>query len=348
MAEDTRPAPDPDLTPAWPRPAASAAPPTPGPIVGPAPAAAWWTRPPPAERTAAPAPGSGLPDRRSIRHAVNASGRRRALIILGILGGAPLLAALGLVALLPDPPPDSRAEIIPARAEHTAASRSTRSGPATPSATASRSPQEPVDLAVVTSDTATTDLGLAGVDVRGTVDTAWEWTGTRGRSLVAAVTEVISRADDGSTTKAALRIHYVTGLDGKPRVRRTVKDTSVGCSDGGTVDTAFTPAAFGVRDLNGDGSPEITIGWTARCGDPTATSRVRLAVISGTKLYTLRGVGVVTGAGATDPATGADPAGGGAGGDAGAGVAPSPVPAASTWPAQVLDAARATFHHVYY
>jgi hypothetical protein len=292
-------------------------------------------------------------------------------VILGLVGGAPLLATLAVVSLLPDPPPASQAGVaaVPSRPQQTVASRSSREAtPVTPSLTPTRPPEEPADLTELPADVAGSALRRAGVTVDGTVSVAWGWTDDRGRNLVAAVREVTSRADDGSSTGVGLRVYYLTGLEGHPVVQRKVKDPSLHCSHHGTVTAGFTRPAFGVRDLDGDGSPEIMVGWTARCGDPGTSSRIRLAVMSGGRLYMLRGTGVVTGQaagadatgpGATDPGA-TDPPGAtdlsphpGEDPDRaetpnGSASAPITVPSASQWPSALLDAALAAFHRLYY
>jgi hypothetical protein len=284
-------------------------------------------------------------------------------VILGLVGSAPLLATLAVVSLLPDPPPASPAGVVavPSRPQQTVASRSSReAAPVAPSSTPTRRPGEPADLTEVPSDVAGKALRKAGVTVDGTVSAAWGWTDDRGRSLVAAVREVTSQADDGSSTGVGLRVYYLTGLEGRPIVQRKVKDPSLHCSHHGTVTAGFTRPAFGVRDLDGDDSPEIMVGWTARCGDPGTSSRIRLAVMSGSQLFMLRGTGVVTG-----QAAGADPGATDPPGSPGLSPrpgedpdrtenpndnAPAPitVPAASQWPSALLDAALAAFHRLYY
>lgn len=270
-------------------------------------------------------------------------GRRRAWTILAVLGSAPLLAALGVVALLPDPSPLPRAAApLPTRPAESSASRSSREpATVTPMATPTRPSGEPADLAQVPADVATEDLRRAGISVQGSISSARGWTDERGRSLVVAVHQVTSQAGDGSPTGAGLRVYYLTGLEGSPTVRRKLKDTSLRCSDGGTMTAAFTASAFGVRDLDGDASPEVMIGWTARCGDSGADSRVQLAVMSGSNLYVLRGTGVVIGQAAQ---AGGEPPEGPSGGA----PAPTTTPSASQWPPALLDAALATFHSVYY
>jgi hypothetical protein len=272
---------------------------------------------------------------------------------MSVMGGAPLLAALALVALMPDPSPmrDATAA-VPTRTAETAASRSSREAAAvTPSATPTRPSGEPADLASVSTEDATADLRRAGITVEGTIHSAWGWTDTQGRSLVAAIRDVTAQAHDGSPTGVALWVYYLTGLDdGEPEVRRKLKDPALRCNDKGVVTAGYTGSAFGVRDLDGNGTPEVMLGWTARCGEPAAASRVRLAVISGSKLYVLRGTGVVTGQAAHE-GTGTDPGGPvvvGAPPPDGSAPDPTTVPAASQWPAAVLDAALATFHGSYY
>jgi hypothetical protein len=265
-------------------------------------------------------------------------GRRRALTVLGVAGAVPLLAALAVVLLLPDPPAPPQAAAVPERPAQTAASRGNReTTTAAPSTTEpTRPPGQPDDLAQVSAGTAAADLNRAGISDNGEISTAWEWTDQRGRSLVAAVREVTDRTGDGSPRKVSLRVYYVTALDGSPQVLRRLRDPSLTCSDGGTVDAGFTAAAFGVRDLDGDGAPEAVVGWTGHCADPSAASRIRLAVMSGPKLYVLRGSGVPA---ATATATGPGAA---------TGDAPTPVPAASQWPSGLLDPTLALFHSVYY
>lgn len=313
-------------------------------------------------------PGADPPAaRRSLRQAPGADGRRRALTILGVLGGAPLLAALAVVALLPDgPTAPTVTAAIPTRPAETAVSRASRETtvPPSPSPTPTRAPGEPADLAPVATDLAAGELRRAGVKVEGTISSAWGWTDGRGRSLVVSIAEVTSQADDGSTTGIGLRVYYLTGLDGRPTVQRRLKDPSLRCSDSGAVVAGFTPAAFGVRDLDGDGLPEVTVGWTARCAAPGAASRARLAVMAGDELYVLRGTGMVTGRATrtVDPAATGPDAGpgpgpgatdswtdpGGDGRQGSDGNEPAPVPAASQWPGPLLQSALATFHDVYF
>jgi hypothetical protein len=299
----------------------------------------WWTRPAPVVDR----PPAAWAGRRSTRQSVNARGRRRALTVLGVVGALPLLAALAVVLLLPDPPSPPQAAAVPERPAQTAASRGNReTTTAAPSTEPTRPPGQPADLAQVGADAATADLNRAGISDQGEISTAWEWSDQRGRSLVAAVREVTDRAGDGSPRKVSLRVYYVTALDGSPQVLRRLRDPSLTCSDGGTMDAGFTAAAFGVHDLDGDGAPEVIVGWTGHCGDPSAASRIRLAVMSGPKLYVLRGSGVPA-APTTAPGTATAPGPGTATGDA-----PTPVPAASQWPSGLLDATMALFHSVYY
>lgn len=249
--------------------------------------------------------------RTGLRQVFLADGRRRAWTILGLLGGAPLLAALAVVGLLPDAPATpAGSTALPSRPAQTAASRASRppttpATPASPSATPSRLPGQPADLAPVATDVAAGDLRRAGVKVDGTISSAWGWTDPgRGRSLVASLTEVTSQGDGGSATGVSLRVYYLTGLDRRPTVQRKLRDPSLRCSDDGPVTAGFTPAALAVRDLDDDGASEVMVGWTARCGDSAAPSRVRFALMSGTKVYVLRGTGVVTGRAAGTVPTG--------------------------------------------
>jgi hypothetical protein len=315
---------------------------------------------------------AGLNGGRRIPQAL--AGRRRALTVLGVFGGVPLLAALAVVALLPDAPSTPTvAASVPSRPAETAASRASREPTAAPSTTASGAPGQPADLAPVATDLATGDLRRAGITVEGTISSAWGWTDGWGRSLVVSIVEVTSQAGDGSPTGVGLRAYYLTGLDGHPTVQRKLKDPSLHCSNSGAVVAGFTPAAFGVRDLDGDGSSEVMVGWTARCADPGSPSRVRLAVMAGNKLYVLRGTGVVTGRATqaadtspTDPGAPSDgsgatpgpaatdswaePGGDRPGGDGNSGNSAdlAPVPAASQWPGPMLQAALTAFHSVYF
>lgn len=345
-------------------------------------ASAWWTHSLPGAVPDAVVPGGygdhvgyGEPGRRggvqpdtrprsgrrSRRQAPATRGHRRAWTIMAVMGGAPLLAAFAVDAMLPDLPPPSHASpsTIPTRATEAAASRSSRGLAGVTPSTASTSPSGvPTDLTAVAMEAAMADLRRAGITVEGTISSAWGWTDERGRSLVATIKEVTSQADDGSPTEVGLRVYYVTGLNGdKPDVQRKLRDPALRCANRGVVTADYTGSAFGVRDLDGNGSPEVMIGWTARCGEPTAVSRVRLAVISGTKLYVLRGTGVVVGQ-AAQAGTSTDP-GATAPGATDAISAPPPapdsnapnpttVPSASQWPATLLDAALATFHGAYY
>jgi hypothetical protein len=265
------------------------------------------------------------------------------LTVLGVVGALPLLAALAVVLLLPDPPAPPQAAAIAERPAQTAASRGNREATtAAPSTEPTQPSGQPADLTQVAADAAALDLNRAGIAEKGEISAAWEWTDQRGRSLIATVREVTDRADDGSPRKVSLRVYYATALDGTPQVLRRLRDPSLTCSDGGTMDAAFTAAAFGVRDLDGDGAPEVVVGWTGHCGDPNAASRIRLAVMSGTELYVLRGNGVPAAtATATGQGTGDVPG-------QGAGDAPTPVPAASQWPSGLLAPTLALFHSVYY
>lgn len=270
--------------------------------------------------------------RRSIQARLAAQGRRRAAVILAVVGGGPLLAALATVALLPHLPGASQQAIAPSRASTSAASRSraepvvTASGPATQAGFAG-------DLTRMAAADAAAYLGQAGAEPDGEVTDAWAWTDTNGRSLVAMTRAVTDRSDDGSPIEVTLRVTYVAGLDSEPTVLRRVRDPKLRCGDDRAIEADFTSQALSVRDLDGDGRAEVTVGWTAGCAGNEAAGRVRLAVMSGTDLFVLRG--------GNSPRDG--------GGDAGSErrPEPEPAPAAGQWPPAFLEAARTTFQALY-
>jgi hypothetical protein len=106
-------------------------------------------------------------------------------------------------------------------------------------------------------------------------------------------------------------------------LRRMRDPVDVRCPGSGGSTTGFTPDSVAVQDLDGDAVAEVSVGWTARCGGEDRPTRVRLAMLSGSKKYILRGA-IVLGQG--DPAS------------------LRPDPAVSAWPPQdhdaVLDLAR--------
>ncbi|HET9657208.1 MAG TPA: hypothetical protein VFP72_17785 [Kineosporiaceae bacterium] len=314
-----------------------------------------------------PEPSGG---RRGLRPVWNTEGRRRAAVTLGIAGGIPLIAALAVVGLLPDPP---RANPSATAGPGTTTSSTRPPGQATSPSTSMGTSAAPTDVSTVGSDQATADLGSAGVRDDGQIVGAYEWTDSRGRSLLAEVAQVDDQAD-GSPTQVSLRAYYVTGLGGQPTVQRRLRDPKLRCGEHGPVTAAFTDSAFTVRDLDGDGAPEVVVGWTSRCWDPTSSSRVRLAVMSGPKLYVLRGDGVVTGTAANQAGSGVPPGGPpgghqggnhqggnqqGGNGQPGSGQngngrpgngqnGPSSSPGGDQWPPGLLGAATAMFHGLYY
>ena len=138
---------------------------------------------------------------------------------------------------------------------------------------------------------------------------------------------MVSAISPGTGARQTLTVIHVAELfSSNPKTLRVMRDPNlpVGCPGGGTA--AFTKDAMLVRDLNGDGYADVTVGWSSRCGSKGAKSEVKLAVISNGKKYIIRGRGVIGSSSGTT----------------------APDPGTSHWPATYLSTADHLFHKLYY
>jgi hypothetical protein len=134
---------------------------------------------------------------------------------------------------------------------------------------------------------------------------------------------VLSQSQDsrgGRPRSMTFMVTHVAHTDQpQPVALRRMRDpVDIRCPGSGDATTGFTPDSVSVRDIDGDGTAEVSVGWAARCGGEDRPTRVRLAMLSGGKKYILRGT-VVVGQG--------DPTG-----------RLRPDPAVSAWPPQDHDA----------
>ncbi len=288
----------------------------------------WWTVPidgpfdSPVNRTINPP----NPPRRLLRSVANQAGRRRAWVVLGVLGGSGLLATAGVALTFPNPPGPSHAVSVPSRSGPTAASRSSRSALPAASPTPTSPPGVPADLATLPAPDAVARLQEAGVSIDGIVESAWTWSDSSGTHLL-ATTRATSGDQQDQPSSVTLRVALLSGLDGHPTVDRRLRDPGLHCSHDQVLTADFTPGTLAVRDLDGDGTAEVMLGWTARCGDDTEPSRIRLALMSRSRLFVLRAQGVLPDAAAA-PAS----------------VEPTPAPDSGNWPAPFLTAAMDAFN----
>lgn len=134
-----------------------------------------------------------------------------------------------------------------------------------------------------------------------TVDSAWTWTDDTGFNLTIAGWQPLRAKDP--TSGIVIRVLRLANLDGRPRASDLL-DEQVDCDRRGAVRAGFTPEAFRVSDLDGDGMAEVSVGWWFGCEDdaPGGTT-VKLALFSGGRSYLLRGSGPgpVTTAGLVTP-----------------------------------------------
>lgn len=164
----------------------------------------------------------------------------------------------------------------------------------------------PQSLAQVPAGRADTLLRKARQPTTGTVRQAFTWTDDNGMNLLVASS---LRTSSGTT----LRVVHVAGLDKTPRTLRVMTDPDLplcsgsggGSGSGGRAE--FTVGSMFVRDLNRDGVAEATIGWSSRCPG-SSRSEAKLAMISGTNKYIIRGQGEIghagSGTGRPDPVPG--------------------------------------------
>jgi hypothetical protein len=246
------------------------------------------------------------------------TGNRRWLLLVFAI--VPVLAVLAVVALLPSGPDgEPTATTTRPAASTSTAARQEPSAAAAPSPSVSAvgaarqlPPAEASDL-----------LDGAGVDPGGDVAGAWGWSDANGRNLL-----VTSSAAGSAAGSYDLRVTHVAELDDTARVLRQMREPGVPHCTGGQAGAAgFTPQSVVVRDLDGDGAAEASVGWTYRCGGADARSDVKLTLISNGQKFILRGQGVV--------------------GQVGQGGF-SPEPAPGSWPELYLSTLTALFHQLYY
>jgi hypothetical protein len=181
--------------------------------------------------------------------------------------------------------------------------------------------KEPAGLKKLTDSEATALLQKAGETSAGTIVEAWSWKDDNGQNLVVTST---TPARGGKQT---LRVTHVAKLDGNPKTLRVMRDPNLPADCKGAGTASFTKNSLLVRDLNRDGTAEVTAGWSSRCGDKGTDSEVKLALITDGDKYIIRGNGVIGKAGSGDT---------------------SPDPRAAKWPKNYLKPLTKMFHQLYY
>lgn len=275
--------------------------------------------------------GPGAPgNRRTRRRATAVDGRRRAWRVLVLFAAAPLLATVAFAAMFPDtgPPPSTSR---PGRTTSTAAPPATHPVAQTATPTPTRQ-GVPADLAPLGSGPASGYLARAGVSRGGRIRSAWTWSDGDGRHLLVTMRTAGGYGIAGSPRSVTLRVALLDHLDTRPTLVRQLGDSGLHCAREEKLTADFTPNAFVVRDLDGDGTAEVSVGWTAACTGSGDGTRVRLALMSGDQLFVVRA--------RADPGTAPD-AGTGTGT-----LTVAPVP--NRWPRPFLDSALTTFHEVYF
>lgn len=179
----------------------------------------------------------------------------------------------------------------------------------------------PDSLAQVSAARASALLKQAGERPAGKIKQGFTWKDDNGLNLMATLS-------DPTTKGITLTVVHVAGLDSEPRTLRTMVDPNLPACTGVAPRAGFTTGSMFVRDLNGDGVAEVTIGWSSRCGDAdTSPSLAKLALISDGAKYIIRGDGVI--------------------GKDGSGT-PAPAPGRSNWPKDFLSAATTLYSSLYF
>ena len=293
----------------------------------------WWSGGPPPE-PARPSrhrdgpPAADLLDGLRLEAAPDPPLPRRGRMIVAAIVVVPILAALGVVALIPWGSAGRSDRSVTTAASATR-SQAAASAPATPSATAQPTPTPTPEggLREISPGEATGMLERAGVNLSGAVQRAWTWTDVDGLNLLAAASRTEFRGDEHAP-RFTLEFAHLAGLDTQPRALRVMRDPDLPerCDgDGAQSSTGFTDGSVAVTDLDGDGITEVSIGWTARCGGADQPSTAKLALLTNGRKFILRGSGVL-----------------------GAGGSMDPDPDAGDWPQAYLRQMTALFHHLYY
>ncbi|MFI7585945.1 M949_RS01915 family surface polysaccharide biosynthesis protein [Spongisporangium articulatum] len=202
----------------------------------------------------------------------------------------------------------------------TGAGPRTTLGPATSAtpAPAVFSGTPPRNLEQVNRAKATQLLARAHRSAGGTIKRAFTWTDGNGMNLLVT-------ASNRTSAGTSLRVTQLARLDGKPQVLRVMIEPDLPECSGDDPKAGFTAGSMFVRDLDGDGVAEATVGWSSRCG--SGPSVAKLALLSDGQKYIIRGEGDVGNAGS------------------GSGV---PDPVAARWPAKFLGPLTTLYRSLYF
>ncbi|MDQ1293024.1 MAG: hypothetical protein QG608_905 [Actinomycetota bacterium] len=289
-------------------------------------------------------------------------------LLVGVVAMALLVVVALALALVRQAGPgagDGSAKRTPSASGSTLPTASASSPTAERPTTEPRTPgPSPIRPAQVPAGRVSVELLGAGISPRGEITGGWSWTDSTGRHLLASLRESEgSPEEDGGRIRLRVLLLSSSGLS--PTAVRRILEPELWCRRQ-ALTARVDPGSVTVKDLDGDGTAEVTAGWVARCGSPQTPSRVRLVLVSRGRLYTLRGAGVITGAaedpeeagqagvdrtGDDEPSDGAGggelPQGGGTGGR-GADPEPEPEPGWDAWPVPLRESALDLFHGQFY
>lgn len=133
-----------------------------------------------------------------------------------------------------------------------------------------------------------------GIEVPGTVTQAVQWQDRNGRNILLASERVDHTRADGGPDAGAIVVMLVSNLDGKAKVLRTMTDAQGTPTDPCPVDFGMevVPGSLTVRDDDHDAVGEATVAWWVSCAGDVSRFPVRLALLSGSDKYILRGEGL--------------------------------------------------------
>lgn len=148
----------------------------------------------------------------------------------------------------------------------------------------------------------------AGVKPSGSLDAAWAFGDKRGINYVLFSSKALrgGPGPEGDPTAGAMLYvdHWIVPAGGKAKLVRTVRDKVEDCAFSMTA--KFHDDAFGVTDLDGDGTGEITFAYETGCRSDVSSDTLKLLVLENGAKYILRGETRIEGA--TGGSFTADPA----------------------------------------
>jgi hypothetical protein len=131
-------------------------------------------------------------------------------------------------------------------------------------------------------------LRKAGIRRIGAVEGAWTWRDGNTVTMLVVSRRVTTRNSNFSARAVTLRATAVVDPDGAAKALATVEDPGQTCERGVEMKADVLAKDVAVRDLDGDGTREVLVGWSHACGND---ARRQATVLSGAGGFALAGQG---------------------------------------------------------